>query len=276
MEESFLTLKKLKMIAVLPCYNSEKNIGNVIKELKQKSFDIIAVNDGSTDDTLHILNNSQVNVINLQKNRGVGFATNTGLVEAFKYSDNVITIDSDGQHSVDDAFDLLIHHVKNRNKLTIGGRFHPRIIENLEIPKTKIYSNLFATEIVNSISRTSLYDVSCGLRAINKEVFDNSVLSEGYGYLYEFLIVASKITKSINNYPIKVIYPQEAKNGTRKKELLDFLHSCLPFSVPLIELHNELEKILQNVKGNADFTFTYKSLKIKGKFSNNHYTFYKI
>ena len=74
----------MKIICAVLCYNSEKTIINVLKELKkiQTKFDFLFIDDGSTDNTLKILNSFKVKKIRHNKNKGYGSAVKS----AFKYA----------------------------------------------------------------------------------------------------------------------------------------------------------------------------------------------
>jgi len=94
----------MKVSIIVPCYNEEKIILNTYKELKRgierftKNYEIIMANDGSTDNTLNILNeikkkDKKVRVISWKKNRGMGY-THRHLYKAAK-GDVIIEMDSD-------------------------------------------------------------------------------------------------------------------------------------------------------------------------------------
>ena len=101
------------ILVFLPCYNEAENCLDVLNELrieKEKidrdypvQFDILVINDGSTDNTAQLLaDNHQLcdySVLNLPENRGYGFVLKTGFEYAQKHSfDYTISIDIDGQH----------------------------------------------------------------------------------------------------------------------------------------------------------------------------------
>ncbi|MFA6862097.1 MAG: glycosyltransferase family 2 protein [Bacilli bacterium] len=102
-------MKKIDII--LPCYNEEealplyfKNIDNILKEVKDYTFDFILVNDGSTDSTLKVMNDlylkrNDVTIVSLSKNFGQNPALAAGL--SIAKGDYVITMDSDGQDPIE-------------------------------------------------------------------------------------------------------------------------------------------------------------------------------
>jgi len=76
-----LEVKKINVTAIIPAFNEEKTITNVIRALKQSpEVDrIIVVSDGSTDRTVEIAYRQEVDVIDLHENRGKGGAVKAGL-----------------------------------------------------------------------------------------------------------------------------------------------------------------------------------------------------
>jgi glycosyltransferase involved in cell wall biosynthesis len=105
---------------IIPAFNAENSIVEVVEEVRQQGFPLLVVNDGSTDATAECLDRLEVNSIRHCANLGKGAALRTGFAWALKNGfDGVITIDSDGQHdptaipllasaAEDQAFDLLI------------------------------------------------------------------------------------------------------------------------------------------------------------------------
>src|SRR5689334_16812154 len=89
---------------LIPTYNNEQTLPRVITAVQQYTNRILVVNDGSTDNTESVLKNFPgVHVIAFPRNRGKGLALRMGFKEAVKLGyENVITIDSDGQHYAED------------------------------------------------------------------------------------------------------------------------------------------------------------------------------
>ncbi len=121
-----------KVGIVLPAYNEAKVISSVLKEIpnsikmKNKDFvvNIIVVNDGSSDSTeQEVRKNKNVTLINHILNSGAGAATRTGINYARNNGcDYVITMDSDGQHHIDDVKKLITEISKNEYDFIIGSR----------------------------------------------------------------------------------------------------------------------------------------------------------
>ena len=126
---------------LIPVYNEESKISEVILELKQYFKNIVVVNDGSSDSSLDVLNQLDVVVINHLLNLGQGAAISTG-INFFKNLKNVnavITFDADGQHSVEDAVAFAREISICKEDIIFGSRFlkHKMNISQFKIGKKK-------------------------------------------------------------------------------------------------------------------------------------------
>lgn len=104
LEEFVALFKKHKVAVLIPTFNNEQTLGNVIRSVQEYSKDIIVVNDGSTDSTEKILQQFQnINLVSYTPNKGKGHALRKGFMRAIELGyDYVISIDSDGQHFAED------------------------------------------------------------------------------------------------------------------------------------------------------------------------------
>lgn len=115
---------------VLPCYNEADNIPvffpKLLKFAEEKNFRVIAVNDGSSDSSLMELqkfaDSPVFSIVSHKCNRGYGGALKTGL-EAVQ-TEYAITIDSDGQHRLEDVVSCFDCIVKNNADLVVGARMN--------------------------------------------------------------------------------------------------------------------------------------------------------
>ena len=94
-------MTECKKVVIIPAYNEGRNIINVVNDMKsfRPDFDVVVIDDGSTDDTKKVAEDCHVPVISLPFNLGIGGAMQTG----FKYAkengyDIAIQVDGDGQH----------------------------------------------------------------------------------------------------------------------------------------------------------------------------------
>lgn len=119
-------MKKDKILFVIPAYNEEENIGNVLKEIKKdvKYADILVINDSSKDHTKEIVEKSGIKCISLPFNMGYAMAMQTGIKYASEMNyDYVIQFDADGQHIAKEAEKLYQYSKKNKCDIVIGSRY---------------------------------------------------------------------------------------------------------------------------------------------------------
>ena len=96
---------------IIPAYNEEETIGQVISETKivmdtlDLPYEIIVIDDGSTDQTNKIASNYQVKLLVNQRNRGKGYSLRRAFQSA--QGDLIVTIDADGEHNPKEIPDLL-------------------------------------------------------------------------------------------------------------------------------------------------------------------------
>lgn len=168
-------------VVVIPAYNEEKTLENIIFKIKNFA-DVIVVNDGSTDKTLSIAKKNNVRIINHHSNLGYDKSISDGLHLAQKLDYKfIVTIDADNQHDVQDIkvfFNLLEF---KEYKLIVGTRkITNRMSENLLNFFIKIFFGI--------------NDLLCGLKG-----YDVSIIRK-YNNTHSKNMIGTLITlKSIRN-----------------------------------------------------------------------------
>lgn len=154
-------MKSSKVVCIIPAYNEEKTIRNVIMGAKKFVDKIIVVNDGSTDKTAEISKKFGAKVISFKKNQGVDYASRIGLKEAIKMKPTVILfIDADGQ--LDPQYiPKFINSVKSGVDYVAGWR------DLSNYPLDRRIGNWGLTKLTNIFCSTGLHDTECGFRAIS-------------------------------------------------------------------------------------------------------------
>lgn len=118
---------RMKKIAIVPAYNEEKTIGAVLAEIKEncRDFDILVVNDGSTDRTAEAAGTVPgARIVNLPVNVGIGGAVQTGFLYARQHGyDLAVQVDADGQHKPAEVRHLLDPILNNEADMVVGSRF---------------------------------------------------------------------------------------------------------------------------------------------------------
>ena len=185
----------LQIAVIIPAYNEEKTISKVLNELnnclksidKINDYQIIVVNDGSSDNTQQIASNiGKTIVISHGFNRGIGAAVRTGLQYAEKNNfDIVIKCDADLQHDINDIEKLIDPLVSNNSDLVYGDRFSGEI--NYKMPAIRKYGNKFFTKFMKSITKYNISDSQPGLFAGNKKFLSSVTIFSDYNYTQQVL-----------------------------------------------------------------------------------------
>lgn len=169
------------VLIIIPAYNEEKNIGKVVQELRKEiSYaDILVVNDSSTDNTVKVLENLNVNYLSLPFNLGYSGALQCG----FKYAaenqyKHVIQFDGDGQHLASEAKKLYEIAIKNDYDIVLGSRF-----KNNSDYKNTFFRKLgtrFFQIIIRAIGKMEISDPTTGLQVLKRNVFERYSKINGF------------------------------------------------------------------------------------------------
>ena len=129
MEHKITSEDKDATYVVLPAYNEATRIQPVIEAIAEKGYNMVIINDGSSDNTLDVILESKkkypnrIHLFSLIINRGVGVATQTGFEAVLRFNPKyIVSMDSDGQHSPDDLDNVIEPLVSGRAEAVIGVR----------------------------------------------------------------------------------------------------------------------------------------------------------
>ncbi len=212
----------MKVIAVIPAYNSAASLSLLLPEVKARLPDIVVVDDGSTDETSLVSSREGVEVIRHETNRGKGAALKTGFAYALANGYNlIITLDSDGQHDPKYIPSFLQAYNKSGADLIIGSRARNKG----NMPWDRRFSNRITSFILTLLFKKSIEDSQCGYRLISRRLLESINLeSEKFELETEMIIKAVKAGFNIGFLPIVVKY--ERAFPTHIKRLADTLRWC--------------------------------------------------
>jgi len=190
----------------IPAYNEEKNISEIIKKLQKITNKIIVCDDGSSDSTAKIAKEMGVLVIQHETNLGYGAAIRSIFLKAREEkSEFLITLDSDGQHRIEDIQTVLEPLKTGKADIVIGSRFLKNDGKN--VPSYRKVGIKILTKLANTSLEQNITDSQSGFRGYGKDVIENVTPSEsGMGVSNEILIKASKQGLKIVEVPIIILY----------------------------------------------------------------------
>ena len=186
---------------IVPLYNEQKNIIYLLDEIKinlsnYEKYEIILIDDASDDDTLNtikLVENKKIKILENKKNLGQSFSIHSGI----KHSsfNIIITIDGDGQNDPIDINKLLDIYLSNSEIKLVGGIRNKRRDNYIKIISSKI-ANYIRSKILND----DCLDTGCSLKVFDKDIFLNfpyfdgihrflPALFKGYGYNTTFINV---------------------------------------------------------------------------------------
>ncbi|MDD5432911.1 MAG: glycosyltransferase family 2 protein [Candidatus Omnitrophica bacterium] len=194
----------MKVCVIIPTFNESKTVPALVKKILAQNLSVVIVDDGSTDNTARIAQNSGARVIRNEKNLGKG----ASLIRGFKYAlennfEEVITMDGDGQHLPEDIPFFLRLAKFSDGDIFIGNRMS----KTQKMPFIRILTNKFMSWIISCISGQEIPDTQCGFRLIKIGVLKRVALKTSkYETESEILIKAARMGFKVTSVPIKSIY----------------------------------------------------------------------
>jgi len=182
-------MDNLYLSVIVPVYNEEGAATNLHQEILNvcqkinKPFEIIFVNDGSSDKTLEVLKTlSPIKVVNLRGNFGQTAAMDAGIKAASGFY--LATLDGDGQNDPADIPNLIAELEKNDLDVVSGWR------KNRKDTFMKKFSSKCAAYVRKRLINDGIHDSGCSLKVYKKECFKGVTL---YGEMHRFIPAVLKI-----------------------------------------------------------------------------------
>lgn len=211
---------------VIPLLNEDESLSELhdwikkVMDANHFSYEIIFIDDGSTDDSWQVINklqslNPSVKGIRFQRNYGKSAALNTGFERT--QGDVIITMDADLQDSPDEIPDLFKMIKEDRFDLVSGWK------KKRYDPLSKTIPTKFYNWATRKLSGIKLHDMNCGLKAYSADVVKSI---EVYGEMHRYIPVIAKWA-GFTNIGEKVVQHQSRKYGVTKFGLSRFINGPL-------------------------------------------------
>lgn len=196
--------RPLRVLVVVPAWNEESVIGDVLAELARlpEPFDVVVVDDGSVDRTAAVAEAAGAVVLQLPFNIGVGGAMRAGLLYAQRHGyDGVVQVDADGQHDPAQIERLL--QALDEADVAVGSRFASGTGHWVRGPRR--WAMRLLARSLSRTCRTRLTDVTSGFRATGPRALGllaRYYPSEYLGDTVESLVVVQKAGLRVREVPV--------------------------------------------------------------------------
>ena len=215
-------LRTRHICVIIPTFNNEGTIVDVVRRAKDYCMDVIVVNDGCTDNTpLLLADINDITLLSLPKNCGKGTALRKGFRKAlamgFSYA---ITLDADGQHFPEDIPALLQANILYPDALLIGER---KDLDSMERSGGSKFANAFSNFWFCVQTGQRLRDTQTGYRLYPlHELHGLHFLTSRYEAELELLVFAAWHGVRLVQVPVNVFYPPREERVSHFRPAYDF------------------------------------------------------
>jgi glycosyltransferase involved in cell wall biosynthesis len=162
--------KRLRKLAIVPAFNEAGMVGRVVRDIQRASpeFDVLVVDDGSTDSTTAEAEEQGATVLRHPFNLGIGGAVQSGYKYALAHDyDVAVQVDGDGQHKPEYLETMLDElHTRGVADMVTGSRF----LEDpgYKVPLGRRLGNMIFGAVTSAIVRQRITDPTSGMRMTNR------------------------------------------------------------------------------------------------------------
>lgn len=202
----------MEYIILIPSYHPDYELIKLLQNIDKK-YPVVVVDDGSGIAYQNIFETVKkyAHLISYEKNMGKGYALKTGLkyIDATYKNYIVVTMDSDGQHTLKDAIMLCDYVKDNLGTIALGKRHF-----NQKAPLRSRIGNALTRKIFKYLTKNYIYDTQTGLRAFSYQLTNYLLKTPGYRFEYEMNVLLN-LKKDIpyKEIPIETIYLDSNKSS---------------------------------------------------------------
>lgn len=197
---------------IMPVYNEESVVKNVIEQLEPYFSNIVCIDDGSIDHTVEEISRTSAVLLQHDKNKGQGAALRTGIQYVLRDTNakHFITFDADGQHDPTDAVRMLKSLKKHNLDIVLGSRFLGTT-ENMSRVKGIVLK--LAVAFTNKTTGVHLTDTHNGLRVFNRNFAEKLQLRcNGMAHASEFIYRIAEGYFHYDEEPVTIRYTAYSKS----------------------------------------------------------------
>lgn len=219
---------------VIPVFNHPEKIRDVVTSCMKIGFPVFIIDDGSTDNTVEQINDIQgIHLIRHSKNKGKGAAIMSGFTESSKISNWAITIDADGQHNPDDAFQLISAISNNQRAIVVGFR---KDMSGEHVHWTSSFGRKFSNFWVRMSGGPNISDTQSGFRAYPlPESIQLKPKAKRFQFEVEILVKAQWNGLPVIEAPVSVSYTPGSGRVSHFRPFVDFARNFKTFGRLIIQ-----------------------------------------
>ena len=197
---------------VVPLFNEGEVVGDVIRDLRSRYPLVVCVDDGSHDDSARIAEEAGALVVRHPYNMGQGAALKTGIDYALRDPEmaQIVTFDSDGQHQVEDAAQLIAKRAAKGVDIVLGSRFldsrtKPGLLKRIVLRGAVWYTNL--------TTGVKLTDAHNGLRVIGREACERMAIEQNrMAHASEIVEEIGRHKFTVAEHPVHILYTDYSRS----------------------------------------------------------------
>jgi glycosyltransferase involved in cell wall biosynthesis len=211
-----------KIAAVIPAFNEQTHIGEVVLRTRAQLDNVLVVDDGSGDKTAERARAAGAHVIVHEQNRGKGESIKAGLRHWLeRQMEFVVILDADGQHRPEeiDRF-IAIAALPQKPMLVVGDRMK----DVARMPKIRRLVNRIMSNQISGVCGQEIPDTQCGFRMLHRELIPDLLGGTArFDYETEMLFIASQKGHRIYSVPISTVYSDEVSSIHPVRDTVRFL-----------------------------------------------------
>lgn len=194
----------MKKLVIIPAYNECGSILKAVDDIRihAPGFDYVVINDCSTDETLEICREYELNYVNLSVNLGIGGAVQTGYIYACQYGyDAAVQFDGDGQHDAAYLEQMAQELVETGSDMVIGSRFIEK--EGFQSSGLRRVGIRYFSLLIRMLTGSRVTDPTSGMRMVNRDVMQ--IYAKNYPKDYpepESVTAILRMGKKVTEMPV--------------------------------------------------------------------------
>ena len=222
----------IRPLILMPAYNEERTIGEVVGRTLKYAGRLLVVDDGSTDRTGELAAAAGAEVLRLDPNVGKAAAMRKGFEKAAQWGfDWVLTIDADGQHDPAEI-PRMIELARTTGADVVVGH---RLTDGKSFPLMRGIGNRFSTGVLSLLAGTRLPDTQSGYRLLRRSLWEAVPLrNERFAAEPEFMVLAARQGAKIEAHNIRAIYNEKKSHFRPLVDSARFLRLVMQLLVTVI------------------------------------------